>query len=331
MRQALEIFEQQGSPQNVIRVRISLGRIFLTRARYEDALHQYQPALELIKETRDSWQERVLRYYMAVIKYCQGEFAEALGEALYSLDLCEQFRDTARQGDNSAIVGLIYLELGLREPARNHLQAALRVHQQAGSQWSAADSHCFMGLLEIACRRHLQAIQHLNQARQIARRIGAKSIIMHACNCMALALCERRREGDLQRALDEGREAVALARGAGLIVGEIPGLSRAARAACLLGQLETARDLSRQAVDLLSRQRIIESSEEEIHYTHFRVLRALGDPEALAFLRRAHEGLMAKARRLETAEWERAFLGEVRLNAAIVRDHQRLVAPLSSA
>jgi len=326
INQALEIFEQQGQPNNQIRARISLGRSSLVRARYDEAFSHYEPALELIKETKDRWQERILRYYLAVVHYCRGDFAKALGEALYSLNLCEQFGDVAREGDNAAVVGLAYMELGQYESARQYLQAAVRVHQQTGSQWGEADTHYFIGLAEIACRQYQAAMDHLDQAKVIARRIGAKSITMNARNAMAMALCERDQQGDGALALEQATKALEFARSAGLIVGEIPGLCRQARAALIQGDLEQAIRSSANAVELLEEQRIIETPEEEIYYTHYRILQVQGDQFAPEYLQRAYKGLKSKADRLmDTPEWEQSFLQRVLLNAAILRDYQELV------
>jgi len=76
-------------------------------------------------------------------------------------------------------------------------------------------------------------------------------------------------------------------------------------------------------VELLAEQRIIESSEEEIYYTHFRILAALYDPAARDHLVAAHTGYMTKWEPLGRREWQDAY-EQVRLNAAIRRDYQKL-------
>jgi serine/threonine protein kinase/predicted ATPase len=319
---ALKIFEAEQAVPNQVRARIGLGRINLVQARYDDAFAQFDPALELIKETDDRWHERVLRYNLAVVHYCRGEFAQALDEALYSLKLCEQFGDHARKGDNASVLGIIYLELGHHALARRYLEAALAIHKETGSQWSEADTLVYFGLLEAASRRFQRALRALDRAKRIAGRIGAKYITVNARNATAWALCERGTTADTVRATDEATEAAELARQTRLIVGEIPGLSRSARATAMLGNLDAARALSRRAVELLEEQRIIESPEEEIYYTHFRILRTIGDPNAKEYLGRAYEGYLSKLNRLQDPDHRESFSEEVRLNAAICTDRE---------
>jgi len=320
---ALESFEEQSALPSQVRARIALGRIWLVQARYDEAFAQYKPALELIKQTGDQWQERVLRNNLAVVHYCRGDFAKALDEALFSFKLCEQFGDRAREGDNASVIGIVYLELGLYDFARRHLEDALAIHRETGSRWSEADTLVYLGLLEAATRRYHGALRFLDSAKAIAEKIGAKYIAVNARNAIAWTLCERNSASDATRAVDEATEAAETARAARLIVGEIPGLSRSARATALLGNLDAARALSRRAVELLAEQRIIESSEEEIYYTHFRILSAMQDPSCLDYLEHAHNGLMGKLARLESEEWRDAF-EKVRLNACVRRDYLRL-------
>ena len=332
---ALKIFEQVDALHDQVRARIGLGRINLVQAKYDEAFAQFDPALELIKESDDRWHERLLRYNLAVVNYCRGDFTMALNEASYSLRLCEQFGDRAREGDNASVVGIIYLELGMFTDARRHLEQALAIHKQTGSQWSEADTLVYLGLLEASTGRYQRALGFLERAKRIASRIGARSITVNARNAIAWALCERGtvagRAGvlpganDAVRATDEATEAAETARQARLIVGEIPGLSRSARATAMLGNMDAARALSRRAVELLEEQRIIESSEEEIYYTHYRILRTFDDPRAHDYLELAYRGYVAKLQRLQRPEHRAAFSGAVRLNLAIRRDHGEVI------
>ena len=322
---ALELFSSHGAVASQIRAHISLGRICLLQARYEEAFNQYEPALDLIKQSEDHWQERILRNCLAVVHYCMGNFPQALGEALYSLRLCEEFGDRAREGDNASVVGIVYLDLGMYDHARKHLETAVAIHQETGSQWSEADTLVYMGLLAASMGRYTSALRNLQRAHQIAARIGAKSIVVNAHNAVAWTLCERNQGNDAVKAVDESMEAADLAHNTRLIVGEIPGLSRAARATALLGDAAAARALSRRAVELLGDQRYIEGPEEEIYYTHFRILRELEDPAAQEYLTTAHQWLISKMDRLDQPEWLQAYIKKVRLNVAILRDHRELV------
>jgi tetratricopeptide (TPR) repeat protein len=218
-------------------------------------------------------------------------------------------------------MGILYLELGLLEHASEQIEAALRIHRETGSRWSLAETLVYAGLLKGSMRQYQSAFRLTDQAIAIAQNIGAKYIEVKGRNAKALLLCERNQPGDASKALDEATFASEMTREANLVVGEIPSLSRSARATSLLGNLEAARALSRRAVELLAEQRVIESSEEEIYYTYYRILTVMQDPAALDYLEKCHSGLMAKMATLENPEWRDAFAENVPLNAAIRRDY----------
>ncbi len=321
--QALQIFEEQDAIPNQIRARVGLGRIHLVEARYDEAFEQYQPALDLTEATGDKWQERIVRNNLAVVLHCRGEFSQALDEAFYSLKLCEQFGDLARKGDNATVIGIVYFELGLYDLARKYLEWGIAIHQETGSKWSHADTLVYLGQVEAAFGNFRKALSILKESKAIAKKISAKFISINARNATAWVLCERGTTDDAARAIDEATEAAETARQARLIVGEIPGLSRSARATAILGNLDAAKALSRRAVELLEEQRIIETPEEEIFYTYYRILMKVSDPTARDYLRVAHEGYLSKLNRLTNPEWKKAFSEKVRLNVAIRRNYQQ--------
>ncbi len=315
---ALELFRGQRSVHDQVRALTSLGCISLDRARYEEASGHFEAALDLLKSAEDRWRERILRYFTAVIHYCRGYLPQALGEALYSLKLCEQYGDRAREGDNSTVVGIIYLELGQLEHARAYLEAALTIHRETRSRWSEADTLVYLGLLEATCGEYERALEVLSGTREIAEEISARSITIGARNAVAWVLCERGEAEDPADAAEEALAAAEEARLLGIIVGEIPGLSRAARAYAARGRMDEALSLSRRAVELLGDQGFIETPEEEVFFGHFRILAAMGDPGADRWLARARQALELKLGRLEDGEWRQAFSTRVPLNRAIL-------------
>jgi predicted ATPase len=323
VRQALEIFEQEQAIPHQVRARIGLGRVLLAQARYDEALEQYDPALALIKQTEDRWHERVLRNNTAVVHLCRGDFARALDDAMYSLKLCVEFGDLAREGDNATVIGIVYLELGMHEQAQRYLHEALAIHAETGSRWSEADTLTYAGLLANAFGDRETALSLLQQARSLAQQLNARFIEINALSGMALVHCDRGSGDDAQRGFELATEAYERARPLGLIVGEIPGLSRAARASAQLGELDTARGLSRRAVELLDEQRHIDGPEEEIYYTHYRILRAAEQDGAALLLERAHAGVSEKLARIADAAQRESFERAVPLNAAILRDVSR--------
>ncbi|MCK5796852.1 MAG: hypothetical protein KAI47_06710, partial [Deltaproteobacteria bacterium] len=198
------------------------------------------------------------------------------------------------------------------------------IHAETRSPWSQADTLTYAGLLTNARGNPAGAINLLREAHKIALRVDAKYIVINALNGIALVYADRGDAGDAQEAIDAATEAFERAGILGAIVGEIPGLARAARGHAQLGAIDTARGLSRRAVELLTTQRQIDGPEEEIYYTHFRILQAGDAPDAIEHLRHAKNGLDTKLEGIRNTDQRRAFCEFVRLNAAILADAERL-------
>ena len=316
--QALELFTRQDATQDQVRTLATLGRLSLGQARYDQALEYFVRAQELLEEGGDRWLERILHTFQAVIHTCRGHYPQALGEAFYALKLCEEYGDRAREGDNATVVGIIHLELGMYEQAAGYLEDALTIHRETGSRWSEADTLVYLGMLEASQERYGQAEDHLAAARTIAEEISARSITIAAQNVAAWMLCQRGEPEDGALAAEEGLAAAEGGRLLGLVVSEIPGLSRAARGYAAAGRYPEAMSLSRRAVELLGDQLVIEGPEEEIFFNHYRILDAMGDPSADRWLARARQTLEAKLGRLDNPEWREAYTTRVTLNRAIL-------------
>ena len=317
---ALEIFRRVGATGEESTALVGLGRINLMSSRYEVALSHYGPALERVRKSGDAWLERVIRNNLAVIHLVRGEFEQAMLEAEQSLAICRKFGDRAREGDNVSVIGIVLAEVGRYAEAQARFEESLAVHVQTGSRWSEADTLVYAGVCDVTAGDPDRGGARLERAITMATEIGAKYILANGKAGLAWALCERAGPGDHTRAARLGDEAAALSRQSGIITCEIPGLSRAARAYNALGDLGSALDRSARAVELLERQRFIEGSEEEIHYTRYRVMRASGDPQAFGMVARAEAGLSEKAARIMNPEWRRSF-EEIRLHQRIRRDH----------
>jgi len=82
-------------------------------------------------------------------------------------------------------------------------------------------------------------------------------------------------------------------------------------------------------VNLLEKIRTVEWPEEEIWFTHYRVLAELGDPHALEWLERAHASFVAKRDKLADPEWQATFSDHVPLNRQIRAEKQRSRRPRS--
>jgi tetratricopeptide (TPR) repeat protein len=304
---ALAMFRHVESAADESRALMGQGRIHVMCARYDAALACYAPALEQVRAVGDAWAERMLRHHLAVVHRNRKDFGVAMKDALRSLDLCRRLGDRAREGDDATLVGTIYLSLGCHDEAREWSAAGLAIHAETGSRWSRADALVYAAHLESLVGDPALGLRWLDEAIGLALDIGARHVLAHARNQLAFALVKRRGPGDLERAEREARAAALLGRDTTLPSVEVLGHTRAAQARLERGDASSALVESGQAVSRLAEVRCIESSEEEVWFTHHRVLRALGDASAGDFLQRARMSLAEKLERLGEPRWRAAY------------------------
>lgn len=240
-----------------------------------------------------------------------------------ALKSCEALGDRLRAADNRAVAGIAHLHLGQLDRAAHLLLAARADHQQSDSRWNEADTLVYLALVDSARGDHERALLQLEQAQSIARRVGARSIVISSNNALALVLLRRGRQTDTERALTAARQAFGQAREQQLVTKEILGLSRAAWASRELGDTDGALALSRRSVELLGEQRYIDMPAEEIFYTHYRVMAAAGQHGSSAYLQQAWEHVKDKLKAIEAPTDQRSFLRDVPLNVAIASDLER--------
>jgi eukaryotic-like serine/threonine-protein kinase len=321
---AVDIFRRIGQTGGETRALVAIGRIHLAASRLDAALHHYVPALDRVKKSGDPWLERIIRNNLGVIYLYRGDLREAMGNARRALEICRRLGDRTREGDNAALVGAICLQLGLYDDAAQWLGQGLSIHAQTGSRVSRADALVHAGLREIVAGDLELGLAHLEESSQIAAELKARQILAYAEAQLALGRIRRRAPGDLARAERHALTAIEVARDARLPGAEILGLERLALALLESGNAAAALAPSREAVALLGRIETVEWPEEEIWFTHYRVLAELGDRGAQEWLDRAHASFVAKRDKLADPEWQATFSDRVPLHRQIRLEKQRI-------
>lgn len=304
---ALEIFRRIDAAPEETRALVGLGRIHLLASRYEAALTYYLPALERAERTQDSWAERLVCNNVAVLHLCLSNYPRAMAHARRAHEICRRLADRPREGDNASVIGNVFLLVGRLDEAREWSRQGLEIHAQTGSRWSRADALVYGGATELLLGESEVALAMLNESIALADEIGARYVKANALNQRALVWLGRGTPRDLAAAERDASSAAECGRDAALHGCVIQGLSRTALARLRAGAPEQALAPSSEAIARLDELGHIEWSEEEIHLTHSRVLRALGDPSADDSLQRAHYGLNQKLQRLDRPEWRESF------------------------
>jgi tetratricopeptide (TPR) repeat protein len=317
---ARELFQRIGAVAEETAAMVGIARTHLVRGRYEEASSAYRPIMERVRESGDSWLERLVRNHMAVIHLCLGEYEDAMKSAQRALAVCQRYGDRAREGDCLSVCGIILLEVGRYHEARVYFSRALALLERTGSRWSQADCLVYAGAAEAHLGEYERSLEYLREAIRLSRDIGARYVQANALVALATAMLVRDQNGDWDLASKAAAKAVEVAREATLVGPELQALSRLAEATRRAGNLDKALALSSEAVELLARQRHIEGAEQEIHFTHHELLRAAGDEAgARVALGLARAEVDRKRKGLVNRDWQRAFEGEVAVNAAILK------------
>jgi tetratricopeptide (TPR) repeat protein len=323
---ALEIARRLGEKSDELECLVVAGRIHMARLRIDAALIQYLPALDRAIALGDPRIERILRNNLAIAYLLRGSFEDALASAERGLELCRRLGDRAREGDALGLLGAIHLELGRGTEAEDYHRRAMAIHETTGARLARADVLVYSGRRAALAGDLAASERTLLQAVDVAVGIGARSVLANAKSQLAWTLVAA---GQHARAEALAAEAAALAREAALPGFEIQALSRLALARLEGGDAARARGPSEKAVALLDPLGVMEWSEEEVYYTHHRILRALRDPGAGSFLARAHAGFASKLGRIES-ETLRGSFAAVSLHRRIHDDFQVLGAASST-
>ncbi|MFH0901216.1 MAG: tetratricopeptide repeat protein, partial [Pseudomonadota bacterium] len=329
VREALEIFRRIGARTEETSALIGMGRIHLMCNKFEAALANYLPALEHIRNSGDLWLERIVCNNMAAVRMCRGEYSEAFEHGIRAVDICSRYGDRPREGDSASICGSVLLEVGQYEEARKWLQAALTILAETGSKWSRADSLVYAGRCELELGCLDRALAMFEESLSIAAEIGARYVEANAHSQLSLAFVRRGEAGDPERAQRAATQAIELGRQFSLVAYQILGCSRLALARLTGGDVIGAAEPSTNAVALLEGVGAIEHSEEEICFTHYRVLAGMGNPSASRYLERAYAGFMTKLQRIEAPRWRRSFAEDVELHRQIVDEYAWTTQPVS--
>lgn len=317
---ARAIFQRIGAVADETKAMIGTARTYLVLNRFEDARTEYDAIVERVLESGDTWLERTVRNHLAVIHVCLGELEQAMESIERAIAICQRYNDHAREGDCLSVGGTILMYMGCYERARAYFHNALSILEQTDSRWSRADCLVYAGANEAHLGAYDEAFAYLRQSMELSETIGARYVQANVWANMASAFLARNAPGDVRRARDAADKAVHTARDTSLVGLEIQGLSRLAEATWKSGDLTRAVELSTKAIDLLDQERYIEGSEEELLYTHYRLLKARGDPAAASILARARESLDRKLAAIATPEWRQAFTESVPANAAILAE-----------
>jgi predicted ATPase len=266
-------------------------------SRLREAIEAHAEALVIYRKLRVPRQEARALNNIGIVFSALGEFEEALANYKRALKIDQDLGDRAQIALKLANIGQVYVDCGDTERAEQYLKKALSIADLLRDATTSADASITLGQAYLKRGEILRARKVLERGLSLALSLADRYQEIRGRIYLALARLECGE--DPERAAAEARAAAELARSAPMPVGEIYGLAVEGLALAKLGRPIDAADRAAAAVRRLDATRAMEGA-DEILFIHARLARAAGRPdEAAASLRRAHDEVVAKARRIK--------------------------------
>jgi DNA-binding SARP family transcriptional activator/Flp pilus assembly protein TadD len=168
---ALASAQRLGDRQAQALVLRSLGHGSTQAGSYQDAVHQYEEALDLYRQLGDrEGQARVL-LGLGFIHDRQGQYRRALEHCLQALEVYKALGDRARQASILNNIGWCHVRLGSYQDALACCQQALALHQEIGYQHGEANAWDTLGCAHDRLGRHSEAVACYQEAITLLQKL----------------------------------------------------------------------------------------------------------------------------------------------------------------
>ena len=226
----------------------SIGKIEDDLGEEQRALDAYWQALSLVRASGgDPRGEAVILTNIGLVYDTLGEPTEALRNFLEALPLRKKTGDPRGEAATLTSLGKAYSDLGDKEKAQQEYSRALSLSLSVNDRKGQATALTRLGTLHEGLGNNRKALEYQLQALELRRALGDPMLVSYVLL----------RVGNIYRALGEGekglafyREALPMTRGTELPSLEAEALFCLARAAKDQDQLDEARPLIEEAIDL---------------------------------------------------------------------------------
>jgi len=238
-RQALEMKEQLGDPDEIGKTHNQLGLIYWERANYPESITNLQQAIETATRVGDKELEGSARNNLGLVFDEQGEYTQSIEQYQRALDLHRATHFERGEGDVLGNIGGVYLLLGQVKRALPYYQQALAISERLGLKPASSDdlgniASCLAGLGDID-----GALKTFDRALQLAHETGLTKEEADWRKGKGSALLGL---GRFDAALSEFAAAEQVYEHAGLKRELVEALSDTAQVYGLLGDVHAARE-----------------------------------------------------------------------------------------
>lgn len=314
-RQALEIRSALGKQARMAEDLTDMGILYMHLHRQSLAGQYLEKALRLARAIGSQPAESYALNHLGDLYYLRGNYSTAL--EYYADSLVLQRATGSRRGEASALgnAGKPLLAMGDYKKAEASLRESLTIQEEIDYKSGLSEGLAQLALVLMHTGQDKKVLEAATRSLTIAQHIGNRY-----CQVTALNVLTRWHIAwnEPSKAITFAQEAIALAQEINLEDGRILGSALLGQAQLALGEPVTALEHAAQAVALLEKQGYFEGPEEEIYFTYYQALKAVGQHErAAAALQKAYAEVIRKAKHL-SSEQRRQFLEKVPGNRQII-------------
>jgi len=329
--QALELAQALEDQAVEGRLTELVGQIY-TNTLYdpERAAIYFNRALEICRATDNRYEEAWTLWGMGGLSTLAGDFIGALQRYKKAKKISENIGSTLQVGWDLYSMGNAWYNLGNFDEALDCLQEAQEIFDTARHTRGKINALISLGQVYLVQQQFDQALTYFDEAlRQAEAREDVRLMLR---SYQALSIYHRMLQGEdnLAHAVRLSNRIVKLAAENSDFENELLGHFLRGASFFALGDLHKALESSENAVDLLAQCSYLESpqiSAAEIHYTHSRILGALGQQDtARQYLQKSYDETMRRANFITNDERRLDFLSNVAVNQEIMMASRRLLA-----
>ena len=272
---------------------------------------------EIGDHKNDAW----IVLYLCMVDLKQANYVQSAERHQHALELARSRQDTFQEGIHLTNLGRVTMRLGQYDAAYEQFQHSLELKQKMNDLTGQGFSLYYQGLVRLyqgdfeAAESALQgAIQAWGQVDKNER------LVCYYRYGVGLLHLYR---GQFEQAVEHLEKSLELSKKLELRAEEIETLSALSLARLGQDKIESAASLSKEALDLLAEQKDVEEM-QQVYLNHFRVLDAANDPQAIDFLKKAHQTMTERARRIPDEDNRQIYLSQVKVNQEIRQAMQEI-------
>jgi tetratricopeptide (TPR) repeat protein len=209
-QQVLAVAQEVGDTELMAMPASVIGRVLVVQGRYAEARHFLVQAAEPLEKAANwtEWMNTIA--FLAISMAGLGYYAQGIGEALRALKRAEEMQHQTGIAGGHFLFACVHLLGGDWRQMADEAGTAVRAAKTSGDWAYVYASHGFEALAESRLGNHQAAIERISEAKEVARRLGERQLIL-AETFAAVEAEVALNAGHVEDAISLAQNAVAVA------------------------------------------------------------------------------------------------------------------------